>query len=910
MKKGIKKIIAMVCAIVMVVSSMTINTKIEIKAADYSTLEFTKVEVAGLTGSYEYCITNNSMIGFSHLNFYVSGPTDYMQLVGSGDSKFNESTATVNGEDITKYHTWFDKAAAIYGVNVSELSDNAYYAYKVVSAGGTLEFVLKKGNPSGSEPIETTTATETSTLISPVTNVQATGGTKTITATWTNPTDAAAGTQYYVYLDDETTEKAVVETNSVTLTDIPAGNHIVKVKAFYNETFSTVAESPTVKVYGEPTAVTNLRVSSMVANQVTATWDNVADTIYTVELLNAENSVIDTKTVSDGTATCVFTDVAKGNYTVRVTATVNGQSATAVTSDSVTVNDLQPVKPTNLECTVDASRNVHITWNVENPAEGQYYKVYLDDTFKSDVAAGTFSYDMADVPAGVHTVKVVAVLGEYTTEAVTKSITIKADPITIYDTEIQQVTIGRVQTLDSTWSYEFDAVNSDSFIGLSSAGDLVAYIPSYAEAAVSHVYEQISGLEIGKIYTYTYRIDTHVAGNNLPVSVTADGGYSDTYELKEIPADGVEVTKTFTATAETMKIDYTLGWLNNKADIKISKAVVTMLQPVEVTGLVAAGGIKSINLSWESIDALENQTYNIYLDGSTTPIATDVKEKNYILSDVSVGTHSVTVKAVLNGIETSGQIIENVEVTEMPDYITSESVKVEGFQIKTNAPEDNVAFRTVCKAPNIGSSIVANDGNTYQVASMGTIYTLDVNNDGYRRNDVLDPLYTILNPTAVSAEVTEAKGYTYVGANPYNGAQRTYGYVATGKGIAANWNSADKDNTYYVRTMDGMSENGILEYSIHVRAFVVTTDGTIVYGKKTASVSVVEVADYLYKNSKAQNYSGHQYLYNSILNKVSNTNPYYRTSILSYGWDSSLFVPSSPTFVVNEGTLDDLNSSN
>lgn len=483
---------------------------------------------------------------------------------------------------------------------------------------------------------------------------------------------------------------------------------------------------------------------------------------------------------------------------------------------------------------------------------------------------------------------------------------VRADTITVYDTEINPVITGSNQSLNETWFYNFSSVSSNSYIGISASDDLVAYLPTYAGAAVDHVYQIISGLEVGKVYTYTYRVDTLVPHNNIPVSVTG-GDYSDSYELKDILEEGVVVTKTFTAPARTIYIDYVLGWLNNAATVKISKAVVEMVQPTEVSGLTAVGGIESINLSWESVDAPEDQTYNIYLDGDTTPIVTGLKEKKYLLKDVGIGTHSVTVKAALNGIETTGQTVGNVEVTKMPEFITSDVLKIEGFQIKTNNSDVNVAFRTVCKTPNIGSSIMASDGNTYEIAKVGTIYTLDVNKDGYRRNDVLDSLYTILNPTAVSADITASTGYTYVGAIPYNGTQRTYGYLATDAGIAADWNTADKDNTYYVRTMDGMSENGAMEYTVHVRAFAVTTDGKLIYGKRTASVSVAEVADYLYKNSKAQNYTGHQYLYNNILTKVSNTNPYYRTTILSYGWDSSLYVPSGPTYIIDSGTLDDLN---
>ena len=252
----------------------------------------------------------------------------------------------------------------------------------------------------------------------------------------------------------------------------------------------------------------------------------------------------------------------------------------------------------------------------------------------------------------------------------------------------------------------------------------------------------------------------------------------------------------------------------------------------------------------------------------------------------------VMVLSSITVINTSGADLETC--------ITSDSVMVEGFQIKTNNPGDSVAFRTVCKVPNIGSSIAASDNNSYEIAGMGTIYTLDVNNDGYRKNDILDPMYTILNPTPVEEDITAANGYNYVGANLYNDMQRTYGYIATTeKGIAEGWNPDDRDNTYYVRTMDGMSADSMMEYTIHVRAFAVATDGTIIYGTKTASISVAELADYLYENSKAPNYTAHQYLYNNILTKVSNANPYYRTSTLPYGWDGNLYVPSSPTYVVD-----------
>lgn len=1069
MKKKMKKIIAVVCAIAMVVSSMTIYSNTTAKADDYSALEYTKVEAGGLTGTYAYCITNNSMTGFSHLNFY-SAFSDLMQMIGSGDSKFAASTVTVNGEEVEKYHTWFDKSDAIYGTNVGELPDNAYYAYKVVSDGGTLEFVLKKGNPDSSEPIETTTespitdGTEillntdfngadnwnhygfsssvdngdgsvfvgvpaytagnnydsqlvqngitlkegkwyvatvsvssdvakkiqlliqsdgvnggdwsvindgntdfsvsagetvthtvkfkadnvknkylfgimmgytgtsseaakitvsnvslkiyneepeiTSVTVEPVMNVRATGGTKTIDVTWDYPTEVKEGTKYYVYLDDADKESAIVDTNNATLTDVPSGQHIVKVKAYYAGVFSTVAVSPQTTVYGEATAVAQLAVASQKANTVQVQWHYEANATYKIELVNAAGETVATitDTTVDGTlGKCEFTDVAKGTYTVKATAIYGETVMEAVVSNEITVENVQPANVSTLDCDVETVEQIGLTWTVNNETEGQTYKVYLDDEEVATLPAKTYAYTLENVKPGVHAVKVTAVYGEYETEGLVRNIIVKAAPVTKFDTELTQVDIvSGVVKLDDTWSYEFASQSADSFVGISADGALIAYLPTYVNAAVDRIYENVTGLEIGKTYTYTYTILTDVDGNNIPVTASMAGGYSDGYELVAVPADGgVTVTKKFTATAATMKLDYTLGWVNNSASVKISKAVIEELQPTEVSNLKAEGGIEGMNLSWESENAVEEQAYNIYLNGSDTPVATGIKDKSYSVAGIAEGTYSVTVKAVLNGVETAGVTVENVEVSKMGAAITSESVMVEGFQIKTNNTTDTVGFRTVCKAPNKGSQIVANNGKTYTVESMGTIYTLDTNYNGYRRNDVLNASYTLLNPTAVSGQT-----YTYVGANKYDGAQRTFGYVATDAGIAKDWNTSDSANTYYVRTMNGMSANNMLEYSIHVRAFVVATDGTIIYGKKTACISVAEVADYLYKNSKSKNFTAHKYLYSSILTKVANTNPYYRDSTLSYGWDSQLFTPANPTFSLTEGTLDELNGKN
>ena len=44
----------------------------------------------------------------------------------------------------------------------------------------------------------------------------------------------------------------------------------------------------------------------------------------------------------------------------------------------------------------------------------------------------------------------------------------------------------------------------------------------------------------------------------------------------------------------------------------------------------------------------------------------------------------------------------------------------------------------------------------------------------------------------------------------------------------------------------------------------------------------------------------------NILSKVATTNPYFRNTTLPYGWDNNLFTPSSPTYTVTDGTLENM----
>lgn len=155
-------ILAIICTIAMIVTSITVYNPREAKAADtdYSALEFTKVTEA-MDSTYAYCITDNTLIDFGKLNFYG---VNYMQVIGSGNSKMDEATVTIDGVVQTNNDIAFDRSSAITGFIVSKLSDNAYHELKIEGEGGNITIVLKKGNVGGeieSTEEETTTGSST-----------------------------------------------------------------------------------------------------------------------------------------------------------------------------------------------------------------------------------------------------------------------------------------------------------------------------------------------------------------------------------------------------------------------------------------------------------------------------------------------------------------------------------------------------------------------------------------------------------------------------------------------------------------------------------------------------------------------------------------------------------------------------
>lgn len=262
----------------------------------------------------------------------------------------------------------------------------------------------------------------------------------------------------------------------------------------------------------------------------------------------------------------------------------------------------------------------------------------------------------------------------------------------------------------------------------------------------------------------------------------------------------------------------------------------------------------------------------------------------------------------INGASKAANVtIENVSLKVYNDeqqisgtqtvLLTSNDVSVSGFQMKTNWSEEDenqglVGFRTVCKAPNVGGKVTVGKVS-YTVAKFGTLYTIE-------------PDKGIPDGTSFTASGTLLKSYnlndeTAETVNPF-----TLAATATENAIK------EKDDTYssYVQTMQDTIDNLHPGNKIHVRAFVVTTGGTIIYSTKSVSTCIARVASYMYQKSLASNYRGHEYLYKSILNVAqfvpaekytgyftTKNNPYYRDSKVVYGWNDNLYTPDGDDYM-------------
>lgn len=147
--KRSKKFSAIICAIAMIVSTITYYPTNNVSATTYDSLTYTTLD-----SNLSYCIVSQSIEGWS-APFYGDGGVTF-QLIYSADNKKADTKISINGTETTSgVVTFYDQGTV--KVNPQLFEDNAYTEMVITTTTGSATIVFKKGNPSGGGEIVTTT---------------------------------------------------------------------------------------------------------------------------------------------------------------------------------------------------------------------------------------------------------------------------------------------------------------------------------------------------------------------------------------------------------------------------------------------------------------------------------------------------------------------------------------------------------------------------------------------------------------------------------------------------------------------------------------------------------------------------------------------------------------------------------
>ena len=133
--KRLKKFGAIICAIAMIVSSITYYPTNNVSAATYDSLTYTTLD-----SNLSYCIVSQNITGWA-TPFYGDGGATF-QLSYSADNKKADTKISINGTETTSGAvTFYDQG--IVKVNPQLFEDNAYTEMVVTTTTGSATIVFK-----------------------------------------------------------------------------------------------------------------------------------------------------------------------------------------------------------------------------------------------------------------------------------------------------------------------------------------------------------------------------------------------------------------------------------------------------------------------------------------------------------------------------------------------------------------------------------------------------------------------------------------------------------------------------------------------------------------------------------------------------------------------------------------------
>jgi hypothetical protein len=426
--------------------------------------------------------------------------------------------------------------------------------------------------------------------------------------------------------------------------------------------------------------------------------------------------------------------------------------------------------------------------------------------------------------------------------------------------------------------------DGDDLIPADKKNSGVLNVPAFNSGEAYSYEYKIGDLKISteKWYVAKYTVTSNIEKNFELRLQDAINGYADYSGLGfpqvTVPAgESRTVTKVFKGQRDTNGgiFDVCMGFVNGvgvgAAQVEVTNASLKVFS-TEEKALAEAGSQEEpteeptekpseepADRTWVAIDASDNKLfYNS--DKPTVLGIVNVQQPGWseekgVYMNVPAGISSVSVNGNTDGVchidgagvvvfnssftqefntvvinyagGTATVIIKNIEA--VTPITTSDEIEVAGYQVNANTStvsKNSPSFRITSKAPKTIDDVA--------VESYGTLYGLeaDVTNDSD---------HFVIDGTNVHKMVASAGLFD---------------------------NLSDTDNKYFTVTF---TNNGITAKAMSakyvIRPYSVLVNGTVVYGKIT-TVSIYDVADYLYQNRYMPTVEGHQFLYYNVLNVV------------------------------------------
>ncbi len=274
-------------------------------------------------------------------------------------------------------------------------------------------------------------------------------------------------------------------------------------------------------------------------------------------------------------------------------------------------------------------------------------------------------------------------------------------------------------------------------------------------------------------------------------------------------------------------------------------------KPVKPFGVLASSNSPG-TISFVMGNPLNGQTYNVYIDGT---FMENVVLSAYTYSGFTAGEHTLELSGVLNGFESErASFTVNVmaeetttvpetttvqETTTVPETTTVQettteeaiAVDIKGFQINTSIE----GFRTVYSV----------SGNPDKISEVGLIYGLQ----GYSSNADM-----VLN---------NSNDYVFTYKDLTGGLAQTKDYH-----LMTSDTSFESRKDYMMTMKYGALSKRFLTAPVLVRAYAKDNQGNVIYGT-IKTITVYDLADYLYQNKKMTTLAEHNYLFTRILYRVN-----------------------------------------